>query len=316
MKVIRKFLKDGVVFICLVLLVLVFSLANSNFLSSTSIITILRQASITGILSVGLTHIMLVGGIDLSLAAMISFTGVLGGVLTVNMGMPVFPAILICLAVTAFMGFFSGTVIHFTKMPPLIATMAMMNIVQGLTYIINDGLPVYGIPDFLRTLGQGTLAKIPIPVIIWAGCFLVGLFCLVKTKFGRNVYAVGSNEEAARLSGINVYKVKVMAYVICGLYAGIAGIVMIGRLNSGQTNAGGTLYLDSLTACVVGGISTLGGEGRVTGIVIGVLIMSVLANGMVSIGMGAYWQLVCKGLLLMFAVGFDSLQRIKQANKA
>lgn len=316
MKVIRAFLKEGVVFICLILLVVIFSLANSNFLSSTSIITILRQASITGILSVGLTHIMLVGGIDLSLAAMISFTGVFCGVLTVNMDVPVLWAILLCLAATSLMGLFSGTVIHYTKMPPLIATMAMMNIVQGLTYIVNDGLPVYGIPDSLRTIGQGMLFYIPISVIIWAVCFLIGLFFLVKTKLGRNIYAVGSNEDAARLSGIHVYKVKALAYTLCGLYAGIAGIVMIGRLNSGQTNAGGTLYLDSLTACVVGGISTAGGEGRVTGIIVGVLIMAILANGMVSIGMGAYWQLVCKGLLMMFAVGFDSLQRSKQANKA
>ena len=316
MKVIRAFLKEGVVFICLILLVVIFSLANSNFLSSTSIITILRQASITGILSVGLTHIMLVGGIDLSLAAMISFTGVFCGVLTVNMDVPVLWAILLCLAATSLMGLFSGTVIHYTKMPPLIATMAMMNIVQGLTYIVNDGLPVYGIPDSLRTIGQGMLFHIPISVIIWAVCFLIGLFFLVKTKLGRNIYAVGSNEDAARLSGIHVYKVKALAYTLCGLYAGIAGIVMIGRLNSGQTTAGGTLYLDSLTACVVGGISTAGGEGRVTGIIVGVLIMAILANGMVSIGMGAYWQLVCKGLLMMFAVGFDSLQRSKQANKA
>lgn len=316
MKVIRAFLKEGVVFICLILLVVIFSLANSNFLSSTSIITILRQASITGILSVGLTHIMLVGGIDLSLAAMISFTGVFCGVLTVNMDVPVLWAILLCLAATSLMGLFSGTVIHYTKMPPLIATMAMMNIVQGLTYIVNDGLPVYGIPDSLRTIGQGMLFYIPISVIIWAVCCLIGLFFLVKTKLGRNIYAVGSNEDAARLSGIHVYKVKALAYTLCGLYAGIAGIVMIGRLNSGQTTAGGTLYLDSLTACVVGGISTAGGEGRVTGIIVGVLIMAILANGMVSIGMGAYWQLVCKGLLMMFAVGFDSLQRSKQANKA
>lgn len=312
--VITDFIKKNIVLIILVIMMICFQFFNKNFLSLNNIVTIIRQGACTGILAVGLGVVLIVGGIDLSIAAMVSMLSVILGVLTVENGWPVFPAILLCVALTTFIGFISGTAIFATNMPPLIATLGMQNIVQGIAYLANDGLPVYGIPEFIRSLGQDSLGIIPKPVIVWLIVLLAGWFMLEKTKLGRSIYAVGSNEEAARLSGINTFMIKVFSYSACGFFAGISGVVMTGRLNSGQTLAGGTLYIDALTACVIGGVSMNGGEGRIPGTIIGVVIMTALANGMIAIGLNSYVQLAVKGLVMMMAVGFDSYQR-KQKSK-
>lgn len=310
---IKNFLRQNVVLLCLALLIVFFSFKNPAFLSYDNIITVLRQGACTGILAVGLAHVLFIGGIDLSIGNVVSFISVLLGVLTVERGMPVGTAVLICVAAATAVGTFAGFIIHTTRMPPLIGTLAIMNVAQGLAYITNDGMPIYEIPEIIRYIGQEAVLGIPIPVIIWVVTLIISGFTLVKTKFGRSIFAVGSNEEAARLSGINTFFVRVVTYAICGLYAGIGGIVMTGRLNSAQTNAGQNLYIDALTACVVGGISLSGGEGKVSGIIIGVIIMAALANGMVAIGLNSYWQLICKGMLMLLAVGFDSYQSTKKA---
>ena len=312
----KRFLRHNAVLLCLALLIVYFSIRRPAFIAPDNIMTIIRQGACTGILAVGLAHVLIIGGIDLSIGAMVSLTSVIAGVFMVNHGWPVWLSSVLCILLTCLLGLISGTAIHLTFMPPLIATLGVMNIVQGLAYLANNGMPIYNIPESLRRVGQESLFGIPNPVIVWAIVLLIGWFTLMKTKLGRRIFAVGSNEEAARLSGMNTYRVRAAAYGLCGAYAGIAGIVMTGRLNSGQTNAGGTLYIDALTACVVGGISMSGGEGRVPGIIVGIIIMAALSNGMVAVGLNSYWQLACKGLLMMFAVGFDSYQRVKKTAAA
>ncbi len=307
-----SFAKRNVILIILFLMIIFFQFRNPNFLSIDNIITILRQSACTGILAVGLGIVLIVGGIDLSVGAQVTLTTILLSMLTVEQGWPIWAAALICIAVATAIGFVSGTSIFLTAMPPLIATLGMSNIIQGAAYLAHDGLPVYGIPEFIRLLGQGSLWIIPIPVLIWMAVLALGWFLLAKTKVGRNIFAVGSNEEAARLSGINTFRIKVFCYSICGLFAGVSGIVMTGRLNSGQTNAGGTLYIDALSACVIGGISMSGGEGKLPGTIIGIVIMTALANGMIAIGLNSYVQLALKGLIMMAVVGFDTYQRIKK----
>jgi len=310
-----NFIKQNIILIILIIMIIFFQFKNPSFLTLNNIITILRQGACTGILAVGLAIVLIVGGIDLSIGAQVTITGIVLGVLTVVKNWPVWPTVLLCILMTTIIGFLNGASIFVTNMPPLIATLGMMNIIQGLAYLANGGLPVYNIPTSIRTLGQGSVWIIPNPVIVWAIILVIGWFVMEKTKLGRRIFAVGSNEEAARLSGINTFRVKTIAYIICGLFAGISGIVMTGRLNSAQTNAGGTLYIEALTACVIGGISMSGGEGKISGIIVGVVIMSALASGMIAIGLNSYVQLAVKGLLMMAAVGFDSYQRYR-ANKA
>lgn len=313
-KIVKNVMTQNAVLVCLILLIIFFTLKNPAFASKANVITVLRQGAITGILAVGLAHVLIIGGIDLSIGAMISLTSVLGGLLMVTHGWPVWLASLLCIVMITAVGFVAGSIIHFTSMPPLIATLGVMNVLQGMAYLTNNGMPIYNIPPLLRAIGQQSIFGIPNPVLVWIVALLLGWFTLMKTKLGRNIFAVGSNEEAARLSGISTFWTRTAAYAICGFYGGVAGVVMTGRLNSGQTNAGGNLFMDALTACVIGGISMSGGEGKVPGIIIGVVIMSALANGMVAIGLNSYWQIACKGLLMLFAVGFDSYQRIKKAS--
>lgn len=306
-----KFIKQNIILIILIIMIIFFQFKNPNFLTLNNIITILRQGACTGILAIGLGIVLIVGGIDLSIGSQVTLTGIVLGVLTVEKGWSVHTTIFLCIIMTVIIGFLNGTTIFVTKMPPLITTLGMMNIIQGIAYLVNGGLPVYNIPSSIRKFGQGSVWIIPIPVIVWAIVLLVGWFLMEKTKVGRCIFAVGSNEEAARLSGINTFYIKVISYIICGLFAGISGIVMTGRLNSAQTNAGATIYIEALTACVIGGISMSGGEGKIPGVIVGVVIMSALASGMIAIGLNSYVQLAVKGFLMMAAVGFDSYQRLK-----
>jgi len=312
--VLTNFAKKNVILIVLILMIVFFQIRNPNFLSTSNIITIIRQGACTGILAVGLGIVLIVGGIDLSVSSMVTMTSIVFSSLMVDHGWSILASALLCIVMSITIGFLSGSAIFLTSMPPLIATLGMQNILQGAAYLAHGGLPVNGIPDAVRQLGQGSIWIIPNPVIVWAIVMLAGWFLLAKTKIGRNIFAVGSNEEAARLSGINTFRTKVFCYSICGFFAGICGFVMTGRLNSGQTNAGGTLFMDALAACVIGGISMSGGEGRLPTTVFGVVILTALASGMIAVGLNSYVQLGIKGLLMMVVVGFDSYQRIRKAS--
>lgn len=306
-------LRNQAVWIMLAGLVLIFSIFVPNFFSSGNFITILRQVSNIGILAVGMTFVLIAGGIDLSVGAMIPMAGVASAFFMVNYGLPPLAAIPLAMCIGLFVGLINGLVITYTRMPPLIMTLGLGYACRGMAFIITDGYPVYGIPSSVRIIGQGYIFRVvPVCVLIMVFVIVIGAVIMNKTRLGREFYAIGGNEEAARLSGINVIRIRVTAYVICGLLASVSGIVMMSRINSGQPLSGVNMEMDALIACVVGGISVMGGEGKATGMIGGMLVMGVLANALAVAGTSDYFQQVVKGGVLAIVVAVDSVSRLRK----
>lgn len=305
------FAKQNGIYIVLLILIGFFSIASENFLVSHNLMNVARQVSMLGIAAVGFAFVLLLGGIDLSVGSSITLVNIVGGWLMVNAGMNPAVAIVLTLAMATFIGFANGWIIANLEMPPLIVTLAMMIIIEGLAYQVCKGLPIYGFPESFAFIGQGYLGPIPIPVIIMIVVLAIGAFILNKTYFGRYFYAVGGNEEAAKLSGIKVKNVKYLVYSLSGFFAGVAGIVILSRTNSATVTAGKALEFEILTACVLGGVSVTGGFGRISNVVAGVLILGVLSNGMVLMNVSEFSQMVIKGSVLLIAVAFDCLQHRK-----
>jgi ribose transport system permease protein len=301
--------------ICLawILMVIVISLVNSNFLSTTNILNILRQVSIIGICSVGMAFVILSGGIDLSLGSMVGVSGVSCALLLTN-GVNPIVSILISILIGAVSGLIIAFFINVCELIPFIVTMGMMTTLRGVAYVLTNGMPIHGIPDSIGFIGKGYLFDIiPFPVILLIIVFILGIFILEKTTFGRIVYGIGGNIEASRLSGINVKKQIYMIYMLAGMLFSLAGIVLLGRINSGQPTAGNGYEMDAITACVLGGISFTGGEGRLIGVVMGLLIIGTLTNGMTLMSIPEFWQWVVKGIVLILAVSIDTLTKKRKA---
>lgn len=303
-------LKNQAVWLMLAGLIAIFSLAVPNFATGGNLITILRQVSNIGILAVGMTFVLISGGIDLSIGNLMGLVGVVTALSMVNYNLNPVLASLLGLAVGTAVGLINGILITYARVPPLIATLGMSYAVRGLAYISTGGYPIYGLPEGMKILGQGHIGNIiPVSVLIMALIILLGAFIMNNTIIGRQFYALGSNEEAARLSGLNVQRTRVLAYTISGFLAAVSGIVMMSRVNSGQPLSGNAMEMDALIACVVGGISVTGGEGRATGMIGGMLVMGVLANGMAVAGLSEYVQMLVKGLVLISVVAVDCYTR-------
>lgn len=268
-----------------------------------------------GICSVGMTMVLLTGGIDISVGAVIALTGVVASKLIVENGWMIAPACIVGILIGALCGLTNGFMVALFSVPALIATLAMQTIARGIAFILTKGIPVYGLPKSIKLLAGGDILGVPIPVYIMAAIFFIGWWMLEKMPFGRHVYAIGGNEEVARLSGINVFKRKIQIYLISGLFAGLSGIIMLSRVNSGQPNTSEGFEMDVITGAVLGGVSVAGGEGKVINVIAGVLIMGVLSNGMTLLNLDQYWQWVVRGIVLLFAVAFDNVQR-KKATKS
>ena len=311
---VKYFIKDRAIYMFLIIMIVFFSIINKNFLTVKNLMNVAKQVSIFGIASVGMTYVILLGGIDLATGSIISFVNIICAYLMVNAGLAPGWAILISLLSSAAIGFINGIVIAQFKMPALIVTFATQTIFGGFTYIICNGIPISRFPDSFLALGQGYVGPVPIPVIIMVVIFLLGGFILNRTYFGRYFYALGGNEEAAELSGIRVKGVKVLVYTLSGLFAGIAGLVMLARANTGQPNAGLGYEFDVITCVVLGGVSTSGGSGKMSNVVAGVLIIGVLSNGMVLMNINAWIQMVVKGVILLLAVGIDCVQQQRLLN--
>lgn len=302
-------IKDKAIWLVLLILVIVFTIANPRFLNSTNLLIILRQVSMLGIASVGMTFVILLGDIDLSTGTIITFVNIICAYFMVQMGMNMWLAILTSLVIAVLIGLLNGFMVSTIKMPALIATFSTQIAFQGLALIISGGLPINGFTEDFRVFGQGYLGIVPVPVVIMILCFIVGSFILNKTYFGRYFYAVGGNKEAAELSGIRVGRTKYLVFAISGFFAGLAGIVMLSRTNSGMANAGIGFEFDVITCVVLGGVSVSGGFGKISGVIAGTFIIGVLQNGMVLTNIDSYVQDVVMGLVLAFAVGFDCLQK-------
>ena len=309
MKNIMIVLKQRAIWVFLLLMIVFFSVMSSNFLTMRNLLNVVKQVSIYGIASVGMTYVILLGGIDLATGSIISFINILAAYLMVNMGWNPVLAVVCSLVASTVIGFLNGIIIAEIKMPALIVTFASQTIFAGIAYIICNGTPISRFPESFLVIGQGYVGPIPVPVIIMIICFAVGAFILVKTYFGRYFYALGGNEEAAELSGIHVKKVKCLVYSLSGLFAGIAGLVMLARANTGQPNAGVGYEFDVITCVVLGGVSVNGGSGKISNVIAGVLIIGVLSNGMVLLNISSYMQMVIKGIILLLAVGSDCIQQ-------
>ena len=307
--------KKYVSWIILIVLFGFFSITSERFRTISNMITVLRQVSINGILAVGLVYVLIAGGIDLSLGPMLGFTGTLAAMLMVENGVPIALSCIIAIVITTLFGLFNGVSITLTNMPPLISTLGMSYVIKAAAYLIHGGMPVYSLPKEMQTLGQGYVGPIPIPVIIFVAIALVGSFVLRRTSYGRYVYATGSNTEAARLSGINVKKIRIAGYTVAGFLAGVGGVIMMSRLNAGQPGTGQDTSMDIIIGCVLGGVSASGGEGSIIGMVGGVLVMGMLSNGMTILGLNEYYQLLMKGAVLILAVGVDYYARTRNAEK-
>ncbi len=238
----------------------------------------------------------------------VALSTVLLAVMTVNMGVPWGLALIITILVNVCIGFLTGVVINKTKIIPMIGTLAISNMISGIAYIICNGLPISGFPTQLRYFYQGTVGILPMPIIIAAVVVILMGVVFKFTYFGRRLFATGSNREAARLSGINADRIVVTAYTICGAMCGIAGLLMLGRMGSGAANVGTTLDMDVLAALVIGGVSMMGGEGKVTKAVCGIVLITMLTNGMTLNGINDYVQKVVTGGVFLLAVVLDSYQ--------
>lgn len=313
MKKSRFSISQVFVYLILVFVVVFFSVTSKAFLSTKNILNICRQVSMIGICSVGMTMVLLTGGIDISVGSIIALSGVVSAKLIAEVGWPIFPAMLVGIVVGIICGLVSGLMVAHFEVPALIATLAMQTIARGIAFILTKGIPVYGLPEGIKVLGQGYFLNIPIPVYIMAIVFFVGWWMLEQTTFGRHIYAIGGNEEVARLSGIAVFVRKVQIYAMSGFFAGLSGVIMLSRINSGQPATSEGFEMDVITAAVLGGVSVAGGQGKVMNVIAGVFIMGVLSNGMTLLNLDEYWQWVTKGIVLLFAVAFDNAQRKMKA---
>lgn len=299
-----KYLWDqySVIFAFIVLVALA-ALLNEHFLDIGNITNVLRQVSIVGILSLGMTFVIILGGIDLSVGSVLAFSGTVIMAAQVTYDLPIWVSIVLGLIAGALLGVINGLVITYGKITAFIATLAMMTIARSLALYYADAGAISGFDSTYSNIGNEYLAGIPIPVIIFGAIFLLCYIVLEKTVFGRHIYAVGGNTQAARLSAISVFRVTILSYIICGLTAAIGAVIETSRLNSISTSSSGHMYeLDAIAAVIIGGTSLSGGRGRIVGTLFGVLILGVLSNIMNLLNISPYLQGVVKGLIIIAAV--------------
>ncbi len=289
---------------------IILTILKPTFFSVSNIINVLRQISIIAIISMGSTMIIISGGIDLSPGSIAGVTGIIAAMLS-SSGMPVIVPVLAGLLAGALCGLFNGAIIAKGNIPPFIVTLGMMTIGRGLAYVLSDGKPISGLSSSFLVLGRSSVMGIPVPIIIMVLAVLLTWMVMDKRVFGKHVYALGGNENAARVSGVNVDLVKIKVYVFAGLMAGLGGVVLASRIATGHPNSGNGYEMDAIASTVIGGTSLSGGVGTIGGTVVGALIIGVLNNGLDLLGVSAYYQQIAKGLIIIAAVLMDQKTKSK-----
>lgn len=313
-KIIALLLEYGI-FVAFFVLCIVLAFASPYFLLPKNLINVLRQISINGFLSIGMTFVILTGGIDLSVGSVLAFGGIVGASLASSSMGTVYPtpvAILVGLLGGTALGAVTGFFIAKWRMAPFVVSLGMLSVARGLTYIYTDGMPVPKLEESFLYIGQGRIAGIPLPVIIFAIVFILSWIVLYKTRFGRYVYAVGGNEKSARISGVNTRLVIFVVYVISGFLSALGGLTLSARTSAGLPQAGVAYELDAIAAVVIGGTSLSGGQGSLVGTLFGALIIGVINNGLDLLGVSSYYQQVIKGAIIVGAVWLDSLRKGKE----
>lgn len=307
--------QESMIFVIFVLFCLVLSIVAPNFLTARNISNVVRQFSMITIVAVGMTFVIITGGIDLSVGGIVAFVGVSVAWLIVKVQMPIWLAILLGIAMGSFLGYINSLLIVRVNLPPFIATLGMMQVSRGLVLALTKGYPIRPFPEKFLQFGHGEIGVIPVPIVIMLIVILLAHLFLSKTSMGRYIYYVGSNREAAELSGIKVKKVLTLAYVLAGFTSSIAAIILTARLSSAQSNMGEGWELDAIAAVVIGGASLSGGEGSIIGTLIGAALMGVIRNSLILLHVSAYWQTVVIGCVIIAAVTVDQMrQKRKKVN--
>ena len=317
-----NFARKYMMVLLLLLLIVFFTTVTDSFFTPYNLFNIVNQSVFVIIAGIGITFVMISGGMDLSIGYQISLSCVITGLLMRDYGFGTLPAILVCMAVGTTIGLINGFLSVKLRVISLIITLAMAYTLQGVSSILSNSETIRGFPKSFEVIGQGKLlviklgandvtsmGSITFAILIMIALVGIASFILNKSYFGRYIYGIGGNEESMRLAGINVDRTKILLYGICGMFASLAAIVLASRTGSVSVNTGVGTEFTCLTACVVGGISLKGGEGHLWGMVVGVLLVNVLSNGMQLMGMGQYPQYVAKGIVLIAAVGFDAFQK-------
>lgn len=297
-------------FLPLILLGLIFSVLSGNFLTANNLITTLQQSTNIAIIAYAETMVIITGGIDLSLGSILGVAGVVVGKLILA-GVPVWLSVVGGICFGGLLGFVNGFVVSKMKLIPFIATLGMQNIARGIAYVMTNSLPVSGLDQNLYFIGGGSIGGIPVPIFLMFILAVMFAFIMRRTVFGRRVYSIGSNREAARLSGISVEKIEMWVFVIGGFLAGLVGVILASRVLSSQPNAGTGYESDAIAAVFIGGTSPFGGSGTIMGTVIGALTIAVLKNGLNLLQVNAFWQQIAIGVVIIGAVFIDNLRRRK-----
>lgn len=311
----KSLLKNNLVILTIILIVMciVLTIATDYFATAANLVAILNQVISNGTLAVGMTFVLLTGGIDLSVGSMVSLCGVCLASMINLLGLPLAPAILLTLLIGIVIGSINGLLVSLGKVPAFIATLGVQSVAAGLALTISGGKSVTGFSmPLLRFMQSRVLTVIPTGFIIMLICFIAAFFVLRYIKVGRYLYVIGGNAEAAKLSGINVKKFLNLPYIVSGFCAALASLYVVGKLNSANPICGDGYELDAIAACVIGGVSLTGGEGSIVGTLLGVVLMGVIKNGLIQMGVGTYTQQIVIGLLIILVVLFDMINRNKQ----
>ncbi|MCI9169229.1 MAG: ribose ABC transporter permease [Dorea sp.] len=302
----KKWIQTYMLIFIVIGLGVILSFISSNFLTVTNLLNVVRQIAVNGILAIGMTIVCLTGGIDLSVGSIVAFSGIIAAGMLRDTGYPIIIIVLAAIVVGAVCGLYNGYFVAYWNAAPFVVTLSMMTIARGMTYVYSDGRPISNLRTEFLTIGKGSIAGIPIPTLILVVVFILGSIMLTKLKFGRYVYAVGGNENAAMVSGINVKRIKMMVYVLSGIACGIAAIILTARVSAGLPQAGESYELDAIAATVIGGTSLSGGRGRLWGTIVGAVLLGIVNNGLDLLNVSSFYQQIVKGLIILGAILIDS----------
>ncbi len=303
-----QFLNSQRILFVLILLIAVMSLTIKNFASIDNIMKIARQTAVYGIVSVGMTFVIMTGGIDISIGSTLALGGIVAGLLNSN-GMPLLPSIVFALAAGGLIGAINGFFVSYCRILPFVATLGMMNIIRGLALVLSDGQAVWGLSDSFLAISASYIWVVPVPVLIMVAVFIIGHFVLRDFSVGRYFLALGGSEEAAKLAGVNIKWMKMLAYILNGMLASASGIVLASRLGTAQPNAGTSYELVCIASVVIGGTSLTGGVGSMIGTLWGTLILGIVNSALNQMGVQAFYQTMVTGGIVILAVLFDKMRK-------
>lgn len=294
--------------LALIVLIIALSSLTTKFLTFDNIFNVLRQVSTTGIIALGMTFVIICGGIDLSVGSVVAFTGTIACGF-IEKGMPVFLALVIALASGAVFGLINGLFVSKLDMPAFIVTLATMSIIRGCAYIYSQGMPIRSINEQFNFIGNGYISVLPFPVLLFIIVFVLSFLILHQSKLGMYIFAVGGNKNAANYSGIRPAPIEISVFIISGVFSALSGIILAARMYSGQPTIGSGIEMDAIAAVVLGGTSFSGGSGTVFGTIIGSLIIGVMNNGLNILNVAFYYQLLIKGVIILLAIYMDKFRK-------